>query len=107
MSSFHSSPNSPLHFVDFFLLRISFVDPYWKTHCSAQKMKFLTRDFFSKCDHLHLHLQLHLLKKSLMENFSYCALTLFLYTVREHIVANTGLIKHVTIQLFLSKILLV
>ena len=33
---------------------------------TAQKMKFYIKDFFSKCD------QVHLLKKSLMENFFFC-----------------------------------
>ena len=46
----------------------------WRNHATvstnyirvtAQKMKFSIKDFFSKCDHL--------LKKSLMENFIFCA----------------------------------
>ena len=33
------------------------------------------RDFFSKCDQIHrkLRIWLHLLKKSLIENFIFCA----------------------------------
>ena len=40
-------------------------------------MKFLIADFFSKCDLIRRKLQIwsHLLKKSLMENFIFCALT--------------------------------
>ena len=40
-------------------------------------MKFLITDFFSKCDLIRRKLQIwsHLLKKSLMENFIFCALT--------------------------------
>ena len=42
---------------------------------TAQKMKFLIKDFFSKCDQTHrsLRIWLHLLKKSPMENFIFCA----------------------------------
>ena len=41
---------------------------------TAQKMKFFTKDFFSKCDQLcSLLKKSHLLKKSLMENFIFCA----------------------------------
>ena len=42
---------------------------------TAQKMKFSLKDFFSKCDLIHRKLRIwsHLLKKSLMENFIFCA----------------------------------
>ena len=42
---------------------------------TAQKMKFFIKDFFSKCDQIRRKLRIwsHLLKKSLMENFSFCA----------------------------------
>ena len=42
---------------------------------TAQKMKFSIIDFFIKCDQIHSFLQIwsHLLKKSLMENFIFCA----------------------------------
>ena len=38
---------------------------------TAQKMKFSIKDSFSKCDQIRkkLRIWLHLLKKSLMENF--------------------------------------
>ena len=41
----------------------------------AQKMKFPIKDFFSKCDQIRRKLRIwsHLLKKSLMENFIFCA----------------------------------
>ena len=40
-------------------------------------MKFSIKDFFSKCDQIHrkLRIWLHLLKKSLMENFIFCAVS--------------------------------
>ena len=42
---------------------------------TAQKMKFFTKDFFSKCDQIRSFLRIwsHLLKKSLVENFISCA----------------------------------
>ena len=38
-------------------------------------MKFSIKDLFSKCDQIRsfLHIWSHLLKKSLMENFIFCA----------------------------------
>ena len=42
---------------------------------TAQKMKFYIKDFLSKCDQIRSFLRIwsHLLKKSLMENFIFCA----------------------------------
>ena len=42
---------------------------------TVQKMKFSIHDFFSKCDKIRNFLRIwsHLLKKSLMENFIFCA----------------------------------
>ena len=42
---------------------------------TAQKMKFSIKDFFSKCDQILSFLRMwsHLLKKSLMESFNFCA----------------------------------
>ena len=42
---------------------------------TAQKMKFSIKDFFSKCDQIRRKLRIwsHLLKKSQMENFIFCA----------------------------------
>ena len=59
---------------------------YWRTagndyqiitKLAAQKMKFSIKDFFSKCDQTRSFLRIwsHLLKKSLMENFIFCAVT--------------------------------
>ena len=44
---------------------------------TAQKMKFSTNDSFSKCDQTRSFLRIwsHLLKKSLMENFIFCAVS--------------------------------
>ena len=43
---------------------------------TAQKMKFSIKDFFSKCDEIQRKLRIwsHLLKKSWMENFIFCAM---------------------------------
>ena len=42
---------------------------------TTQKMKFSIKDFFSKCDQIRSLLRIwsHLLKKSLTENFTFCA----------------------------------
>ena len=41
---------------------------------TAQKTKFFIKDFFSKCDQgSFLRIWSHLLKKSLMENITFCA----------------------------------
>ena len=42
---------------------------------TAQKMKLSIQNFFSKCDQIRkkLRICLHLLKKSLMKNFVFCA----------------------------------
>ena len=42
---------------------------------TAQQMKFFIKDFFSKCDQIRRKLQIwsNLLKKSIMENFFFCA----------------------------------
>ena len=46
-----------------------------QAHITTQKMKFSIKDFFSKCDEIRSFLRIwsHLLKKSLMENFIFCA----------------------------------
>ena len=47
---------------------------------TAQKMKFSTTELFSKCNQIHSFLRIwsHLLKKSLMEDFIFCAVVLLL-----------------------------
>ena len=43
---------------------------------TGQKMKFSIKGLFSKCDQIRSFLQIwsHLLKKSLMKNFIFCAM---------------------------------
>ena len=55
-------------FCFFFLILI-------KQRLTAQKMKFSIKEFFSKCDQIRRKLWIwsHLLQKSLMENFIFCA----------------------------------
>ena len=45
----------------------------------AQKMKFSIKDFFSKCDQIRRfrRIRSHLLIKSLMENFIFCAVHVY------------------------------
>ena len=47
------------------------------TNLTAQKVKFPIKDFFSKCDQIRRKLQIwsHLLKRSLMENFIFSAVS--------------------------------
>ena len=49
----------------------------WVPFRTAQKMKFSNKDFFSNCDQIHRKLRIwsHLLKKSLMEKFIFCAVS--------------------------------
>ena len=44
-------------------------------------MEFCIKDFFSKCDQIRSFLQIwsHLVKKSLMENFIFCAVSDYHY----------------------------
>ena len=56
------------HFTFPFKVNISII-------CTAQKMKFFIKNFFSKCDQIRMKLWIwsHLLKKSVVENFIFCA----------------------------------
>ena len=47
------------------------------TYLNAQKMKYSSKDFFSKYDQIRRKLRIwsHSLKKSLMENFTFCAVS--------------------------------
>ena len=62
-------PISIIFFVHHFLLSLMILN------YTAQKMKFSIEDYFSKCDKIHSYLRIwsYLLKKSLMENFIFCA----------------------------------
>ena len=55
-------------------LGFSLIVFWWDT---AQKMKFSITDFSSKCDQIRRKLRIwsHLLKKSIMENFPFCAVS--------------------------------
>ena len=57
-----------------FTFLFSFLIILWK-HVTAQKLKFSIKDFYSKCDQIRRKLRIwsHLLKKSLMKNFIFCA----------------------------------
>ena len=50
------------------------------------KMKFSIRDFFSKCAQIRRNLQTwsHLLKKSLMENFIFCAVKIIGHWIQRY-----------------------
>ena len=63
------------------------------TH-AAQKMKLPVKDFFSQWDPIHRKQWIwsHLLKKSLMENFSFCAVSTFINTIWDADLADMQLI---------------
>ena len=50
----------------------------FQPQCTHTKKKFFIKDFSSKCDKLRSSLRIwsHLLKKSLMENFIFCEVSL-------------------------------
>ena len=52
----------------------------WLLIYTAQKMKFSIQDFFKKCEQIRRRIWSHLLKKSWMENFIFCAVQ----TTSEH-----------------------
>ena len=69
---------------------------FWCNYClvvvsfsrrfTAQKMKFSINDFFSKCQQIRRKVRIwsHSLKKSLMENFIFCAgLSFVIYSERQ------------------------
>ena len=56
-------------------LSICYISQLEKKEHTSQKMKFSMKDFFSKCDEIRSFMWMwsHLLKKSLRENFIFCA----------------------------------
>ena len=59
------------------------------------KRKFSIKDFFSKCDQIRRKLRIwsHLLKKSLMENLIFCAMTYLLSLVSAWYLNTTHLLS--------------
>ena len=57
------------------LIMLLFKSQIKYTESLLKKLKFSIKDFFCKCDQIRRKLRIwsHLLKKSLMENFSFCA----------------------------------
>ena len=74
-----------------FYMQINFLTRHWSCH-TAQKMKFSIKDFFNKCNQICIFLRIwpHLLEKSLMENFIFCALSFrYSYFLLRQLVAVT------------------
>ena len=75
--------NNHLHFFYFYFFNLFIYFSFTNWFCwpritiqiTAQKMRFSIQDFFSKCDQIRSFLRIwsYLLKKSLMENFIFCA----------------------------------
>ena len=70
-----------LHIFHILLVFRNFFTPLFSVFHTAQKVKFSSKDFFSKCDQSRSFLRIwsHLLKKFLMENFIFCAVPLGFY----------------------------
>ena len=53
------------------------------TYITVQKMRFSIKDFLSKCDQIpgKPRIWSHLLKKSLMENFIFCAVYVYVMSL--------------------------
>ena len=64
---------------------------------TAQKMKFSIKDFFSKCDQVRRKLRIwsHLLKKSLMENFIFCAVVNMAKLKSGELVENKSIFRYI------------
>ena len=69
----------------------------FSTTTTAQKMKFSINDLFSKCDQIRKKLRIwsNLLKKSLMDNFFFCAVLVLIkfwehWNFVNHIIFNTA-----------------
>ena len=58
-------------------------------------MKFSIKDFFSKCDQIRSKMRIwsHLLKKSLMENFIFCAVLLISFYLWFSLLRKKNLIE--------------
>ena len=71
---------------------------YVWTSCYCTKMKFYFKDFFSKCDQIRRKPRIwsHLLKKSLMENFIFCAV----YFYQSHRLRTRIALRKVPLELF-------
>ena len=70
---------------------------------TAQKMKSSIKDFFGKCDQIHRKLLIwsHLLKKSLMQNFIFCAVNGVIFQKR--FIIDTWQYSRYTSILYTSK----
>ena len=62
-------------FTPYTYLKTEIINTYVIINTTAQKMKFSITDFFNKCDQIRSFLRIwsHLLKKSVMQNFIFCA----------------------------------
>ena len=70
---------------------------YNKTAITVQKLKFSIKGFFSKCDQIRTFLRIgsHLLKKSLMENFIFCAVNIEIYEFYLNLTKKAARVKSV------------
>ena len=69
-------------FNGYFIYTFTFTTFIW--HFTAQNMKLFIMDLFGKCEQIcrKPRIRSHLLKKSLWENFIFCGVFIYLYSVR-------------------------
>ena len=67
-------PNDAKRLMSLILYDINVGNGVNKAPPTAQKLKFLIKDFLSKCDYIQIWS--YLLKRSLMKNFIFCAVRL-------------------------------
>ena len=80
--------------------RIQRNPPKGRGKSTVQKLKFSIKDFISKCDQICRKLRIwsHLLKKSLMENFIFCAVVFFYRSNHSQILfKKIGILKNFAI----------
>ena len=78
----------------FFNAQFNYCSLTWMLHSRrnnniihSKKIKFFIKDFFSKCDQIRRKLRIwsHLLKKSLMESFIFCAVIMYVIDLESEI----------------------
>ena len=92
------------HFANFAMIFCKYFLHCLENRCSlaAQKLKFSIKDFFGKCDQTRRKLRIwsYLLKKSLMENFTFCAVSRSWPTTVLKIDFFTDILQELCLQTF-------
>ena len=99
------------HWHDLHIIFMSYINTYgyscFHFSITAQKLKFSIKDFFSKCNQIRSFLRIwsHLLKKSLMVNFSFSAMNdLLLRWILLRLFKIKQLLQYSFYMIFISKL---